>query len=175
MMRVLGIAIVAWLSVGAVASANSDLPFKAPLEMASHGPGVPGKKEAAPLTGRLMEEAIRELTPAPRRCGTSPLEELFYCRYETSSGRSVVLELSASPDGPAGSLTYDYDDEEGGSLLDILGRFLALAGVYQSAFNDCVHRALWQSGDMTVGDLRVGCRRAELGDRVTYEVFTLRR
>jgi hypothetical protein len=156
--------------------ANSDDPLTVPFEMASHGaPGAPAAGDkAVPLAGRKIDEVIRELTPAPRRCGSSPLEELYYCRYENPSGRSVVLELSAGPDGPAGSLTYDFDDPDGRRLLDVLGRFLSLAGVHEAAFKACVQRALWQSGEMIVDGLRVTCRHAELGDRITYEVFALR-
>ncbi len=177
MTRVLRVAIAVWLSAGAAVAADFDEWSEPPFEMASHGvPGAPADGDkAAPLSGRRMEEAIRELTPSPRRCGTSPLEALYYCRYETAFGRSVVLELSAGPDGPAGSLTHDFDDADGHHLLQVLGRLLAVAGISESAFNDCIHRSLWQSGDMSVGGLRIGCRHAELGDRVTYEVFTLRR
>ena len=49
---------------------------------------------------RGVELLIRESLPMPVRCSRT-LEPLFYCRHETPSEHSVVLDLTNSLDGPS--------------------------------------------------------------------------
>jgi hypothetical protein len=121
------------------------------------------------------ELLIRELMPAAARCQTSPVEPLFLCRYQTESPQSIALEIGADFDGYYGSLTFSIGDEFGRDAFQILERFVSKLGVEQDAFMDCIHQSLWQSAEISSGNLRLACRHVEIGHRVTQEIFVLSR
>jgi len=121
-----------------------------------------------------FERAIREAIPQPARCAITP-EPLFYCRFDSALEGSVVLELAATKEGPSASLTYEYSDPKGAELLNIASGFFRSVGVDAKSLANCVRQSHTVSSEMNVGDLTLSCRYADLGTRVTYEVFAYRR
>ena len=117
------------------------------------------------------ETRLQALMPVPFRCQRSELEQLFWCRHQTDTARSVALELTLASDVFSSSLTYTIDDPQGGELLNIVKRYFSQFGVSGPAFDRCIRELPWQATEALVGHLLVRCRAVELGHRVTYEVF----
>ena len=117
-----------------------------------------------------FERAIRTAIPHPARCAITP-EPLFYCRFDNAFEGSVVLELAATKEGPSASLTYEYSDPKGAELLGIVSGFFGSVGVDTKSLANCIRQSHIESSEMTVGDVTLTSRYADIGTRVTYEVF----
>src|SRR5882672_7657593 len=101
-----------------------------------------------------VELAVRRAIPKPARCGTTT-EPLFYCRFDTFPGASVALELLATKDGSAASLTYNYGDSKSTELLAVVRDFFGSVGVDIKSFDQCIQRTHTTSGVMDVGDMKL--------------------
>lgn len=120
-----------------------------------------------------LESVIRKAIPQPARCAITS-EPLFYCRFDNALEGNIVLELSSTKEGPSASLTYNYGDSKGAELFGVVSDFFGSVGVDKKSFASCVQQSHVVSGEMDVGDLILICRYADLGDRVTYEIFAHR-
>lgn len=118
-----------------------------------------------------VEAAIREALPAQVRCGRTA-EPLFSCRYENPPEHSMVLDLTSGRDGPSASLTYDYDDARHQQLLGVVRRFFGMLGLPAGVFDACISQSQWVPLPVSSRTPRLTCHRVEIGDRVTYEIFT---
>ena len=72
-----------------------------------------------------VEVTIREMMPTPVRCNRTT-EPLSYCRHDNAADHTMVLELASGTDGPAASLTYDYDDAKRHELFAVMRRFFVV-------------------------------------------------
>jgi len=119
-----------------------------------------------------IEIAIRETMPAPVRCDRST-EPLFYCRHDNATGHTMVLELVSGADGPAASLTYNYDDSKRHELLAVMRGFFMRVGVPLDVFDECVAQSQLQPAKLFGDGWQISCFSVELGDRVTNEIFAM--
>ena len=119
-----------------------------------------------------VEVTIRKMMPTPARCNRTT-EPLFYCRHDNAADHTMVLELASGTDGPAASLTYDYDDAKRHELFAVMRRFFVRTGVPPEAFDECILQSQWKPSYSSKDGWQVLCFRVELGDRVTNEVFAM--
>ena len=119
-----------------------------------------------------VDVTIREMMPTPVRCNRTT-EPLFYCRHDNAADHTMVLELASGTDGPAASLTYDYDDAKRHELFAVMRRFFVRTGVPPEAFDECILQSQWKPNYSSKDGWQVLCFRVELGDRVTNEVFAM--
>jgi hypothetical protein len=118
-----------------------------------------------------VEAAIRDVLPAPFRCSRATEPE-FQCRYDTADS-TVTLELAAGRYGPSASLTHDYDDVRRHAFFTIMRGFFITIGVPADTLDDCIERAQWEFDTRSAGGYQISCYHAEIGDRVTWEIFVM--
>jgi len=120
------------------------------------------------------ELVMRDLMPGPMRCGHEPRERITYCRYASAPAPGAALEMSVGEDGPATSLSYDVDNNDGPQFLNLSKSLFESFGVQQKIVDQCIADSVWAPGEATVGHLRIRCYHWHFVDRVGYEISSER-
>jgi hypothetical protein len=117
---------------------------------------------------------MRTLMPTGTRCENVTWEPMSYCRYMAANAPGVIFELSFSPDGAGGSLTYDPASLEARQFFGAMRLYFLKLGTPASAFDDCVARSQLDAVEIPVGDWILKCRFSDFGEKLAYEIYSER-